>query len=102
MFDGFLEERHEAAADAGIGVADVETSVFLDREGHGTGHVFLRRGISDQRNGAPAARLDRRGCRLDLGSPIQRDDGGAFGCEQKRAGTADAAGCTGDEGDFAL
>jgi hypothetical protein len=80
--DGFLEEGNQTAADSGVGVAHIESAVFPQSEGDGAGDIELRRGVLDQRGGAPAGRSDRIGRCCDFRRAIERDHRGALGREQ--------------------
>ena len=102
MFHGLLGERHQPAADAGIGPDRVEPAVCGHRlvdEGH---HVLFRTGIGHHGLRGAAGLAHQLDGFLDAFGAVDGDQFGAFLGEQQRGRAPDAAAGAGDDDGFAF
>src|SRR6185295_11892706 len=105
LLDGGLADRSEGAADARVVEETVETAESLHPEGHQGRHVALRGDVGPERGEPVRAALGlRERHRLGEARVVQvaDDHPGALAQEGERAGAADAAPTSGDDGDLAV
>ncbi len=91
MLGGQLEQGCIAAADPGVGVADIQAAIVADRPGHGCGHVRLLPRIAGQAYGYAAGRADGLHRLVHRIHPIEGHHLGPLGREQPGRGPPDAA-----------
>jgi hypothetical protein len=101
LLDGLLEQRHEAAGDAGIGPDRIELAVFRQRLLDIGFHIALGTGIRRDRLDGAAGIAHEFGCLMHALAAVDDDELRAFLREQLRCGAADAAACAGDDDGFA-
>ena len=102
VFHGLFGQRHQSAADAGIGPDHVEPAIGGDRLGDEGHHVLFRTGIGNHGLGDAAGLLHLVDGLLDPVGAVDRDQFCTFSGEQQRGGAADAAAGAGDDDGFAF
>jgi hypothetical protein len=101
--DRLLEQRHQAAADTGIGEDHVDPAQLFHRLLDEALHVGLGAGIGGHRDRPPARRLDLgRGLLDRRGRLVDHHHRRPFGGKELGAGAADAAARPGHDRTLAL
>jgi hypothetical protein len=102
MFHGLFGQRHQSAADAGIGPDRVEPAIGRYRLGDEGDDVLFRAGIGRHGLRGAAGLAHQVNGFLDGFGAVDRDQFGALFGEQQRRRAADTAARAGDDDGFAF